>query len=81
MTRRTAGAAGSIQLPVGHGLVASPCVSVCRMDERTGWCEGCMRTLAEIADWAAMSDAAKRSVWKLLPQRRAAFDTAAPEGR
>ena len=29
--------------------VPSPCISVCRMDERTGWCEGCLRTLAEIA--------------------------------
>ena len=27
----------------------SPCINVCRMDERTGWCEGCQRTLTEIA--------------------------------
>ena len=30
--------------------VQSPCVNVCRMDEHTGLCAGCLRTLDEIAD-------------------------------
>ncbi len=51
--------------------VASPCTSVCRMDERTGWCEGCLRTLDEIAGWSVLADADKRAVWLLLEQRRA----------
>ena len=55
--------------------IASPCVSVCRMDERTGWCEGCLRTIDEIAAWSVMDSAGKRAVWKLLPQRRDAFET------
>jgi len=67
----------AMRAPIQQGTVASPCISVCRMDERTGWCEGCLRTLAEVADWAAMNDAAKRSVWKLLLQRRAVLATAA----
>ena len=50
--------------------VASPCTSVCRMDPRTGWCEGCLRTLDEIAGWATLEDAAKRAVWHALAQRR-----------
>ena len=50
--------------------VASPCTSVCRMNAATGWCEGCMRTLDEIAAWSAMDDRTKRSVWALLPARR-----------
>ena len=29
--------------------VPSPCISVCRMDEATGLCQGCWRTLGEIA--------------------------------
>ena len=33
------------------GPVPSPCISVCRMDAVTGWCEGCFRTLDEIAGW------------------------------
>ena len=51
--------------------VASPCTSVCRMDARTGWCEGCLRTLDEIAAWSGLDVADKRRVWLLLDQRRA----------
>lgn len=51
--------------------VPSPCTNVCRMDERSGWCEGCLRTLDEIAGWAAMSDATKLEVWDQLAPRRA----------
>ena len=40
------------------------------MDERSGWCEGCMRTLDEIAAWSTLGEGAKRSVWKLLGPRR-----------
>jgi len=50
--------------------VPSPCNSVCRMDARTGWCEGCARTLDEIAGWSTMSDEHKRAVWDLLDERR-----------
>ena len=47
----------------------SPCISVCRMDAATGLCEGCFRTLDEIAGWGMGSDAQKRAVWKLLLER------------
>ncbi|TXC66892.1 DUF1289 domain-containing protein [Piscinibacter aquaticus] len=50
--------------------VPSPCISVCKMDARSGWCEGCLRTIDEIAGWSTMDDGAKRRVWQLLPQRR-----------
>lgn len=58
-------------LPVA-GTVPSPCVNVCRMNEATGYCEGCLRTLDEIAAWGMLSDLAKRAVWKQLHRRRAA---------
>jgi hypothetical protein len=51
--------------------VPSPCISVCRMHAASGWCEGCQRTLDEIARWSTMADAEKRAVWKVLPVRRA----------
>lgn len=57
--------------------VPSPCISICRIDEATGWCEGCLRTLDEIAGWSAMPDAAKRAVWEALPARREAQEAAA----
>ncbi len=49
--------------------VASPCNSVCRMDARSGFCEGCLRTLDEIAGWSVMDDDQKRAVWDALAQR------------
>lgn len=50
--------------------VASPCVNVCKMDEASGWCTGCLRTLDEIAWWSQLDDEDKRAVWQQLPQRR-----------
>ena len=52
------------------GPVPSPCINVCRMNARTGWCEGCWRTIDEIAGWSTMDDEGKRRVWALLEQRQ-----------
>ncbi len=49
--------------------VPSPCMSVCRMDLDTGLCEGCLRTLDEIAAWGRMDDDDKRAVWAQVAQR------------
>jgi len=49
--------------------VASPCKQICAIDEATGWCTGCQRTIAEIAAWGALDDDAKRAVWAVLPSR------------
>jgi predicted Fe-S protein YdhL (DUF1289 family) len=35
----------------------------------TGWCEGCLRTIDEIAMWSQMSDPEKLGVCKQLPLR------------
>jgi len=50
--------------------VASPCVNVCVMDDATGLCRGCYRTLDEIARWSVMSDRDKRAVIVILEQRK-----------
>jgi uncharacterized protein len=50
--------------------VASPCVSICRMHEPTGWCEGCLRTLDEIAFWSVLDEDDKRAVRAELDRRR-----------
>ncbi len=57
--------------------VASPCTSVCRMNPASGLCEGCLRTLDEIAAWARMEEHEKQAVWRLLAQRREQLATPA----
>lgn len=52
--------------------VPSPCVDVCRIDDATGLCAGCLRTLDEIAVWSMLDDATKREVLAAIAQRRAA---------
>jgi predicted Fe-S protein YdhL (DUF1289 family) len=52
--------------------VPSPCISVCRMNESTGLCEGCLRTLDEIRLWSSADDPAKRTIWTQIEQRLAA---------
>ena len=59
--------------------VASPCNSVCRMDDITGLCLGCHRTLDEIAGWSAMDEVAKRAVRDRLRSRRQLARTARDE--
>ena len=62
----------AVPATVAPAGVASPCVSVCRMDEASGWCEGCFRTIDEIAHWGLFDDDEKRAVIAQLPARRAA---------
>lgn len=59
-------------LPPPGEPAASPCVDVCRMNPVTGLCEGCWRTLDEIAAWGRWDDAQRRAVWQQLPRRAAA---------
>jgi predicted Fe-S protein YdhL (DUF1289 family) len=60
--------ARSRALPAGEP-VPSPCVSVCRMDASSGLCEGCFRTLDEIAAWSTLDDDAKRGAWAVIARR------------
>ena len=57
------------------GEIVSPCISICRMSDSSGLCEGCFRTRDEIASWGNAGDAAKRSIWNLIEQRMAAVQT------
>lgn len=52
--------------------IASPCVGVCSMDDTTGFCQGCFRTLEEIRQWWDMDNAAKTEVIKTAAAREAA---------
>lgn len=67
-TRFLASAQRALALPSDEP-VPSPCVSVCRMNTRTGWCEGCWRSIEEITRWSSLEAEQKRLVWQVLAQR------------
>lgn len=50
--------------------VASPCIDVCRMNPSTGLCDGCFRTIDEIAGWSSFDDTQKAAVLKLAEVRK-----------
>lgn len=52
--------------------VPSPCVGVCKMNDVSGWCTGCYRSLEEIARWGRLPDADKSALWVHIEQRQAA---------
>ena len=49
--------------------VPSPCISLCRVDANTQWCDGCFRTIDEISQWSRLDAAGKRRVWQTIGQR------------
>ncbi len=51
--------------------VVSPCISVCRVDADSGWCDGCLRTLGEISAWGRLPDASRLELWRTLAERAA----------
>jgi predicted Fe-S protein YdhL (DUF1289 family) len=50
--------------------VESPCIKVCIVDGRSGFCLGCLRTLPEIARWSRLSADEQRAIVALAASRR-----------
>ena len=42
--------------------IESPCIGVCAMDEATGFCQGCYRTIDEIQGWWDLDKAQKQAI-------------------
>ena len=42
--------------------IESPCIGVCAMDEATGFCQGCYRTIEEIQGWWDLDSMQKQVV-------------------
>ncbi|MBB4641303.1 DUF1289 domain-containing protein [Rhizorhapis suberifaciens] len=53
-------------------MIESPCNRICTMDERTGWCLGCWRTIDEIVEWGSATEKRKREILELLEERKLA---------
>ncbi|HXH03858.1 MAG TPA: DUF1289 domain-containing protein [Candidatus Competibacteraceae bacterium] len=48
----------------------SPCIGVCLMNSQTDLCDGCFRSLDEIAQWWHMSAEQKRQVLRAVEERQ-----------
>lgn len=48
----------------------SPCIGVCSIDEATGFCQGCYRTLEEIKAWWNMPIDEQKQLLVELEQRQ-----------
>jgi predicted Fe-S protein YdhL (DUF1289 family) len=51
--------------------IESPCIGVCIIDARTGLCEGCLRTLEEVAVWGSSTADQRREILDGVERRRA----------
>ena len=49
--------------------IESPCILVCSIDMKTGYCFGCGRTREEISAWIAMTPEMRRTIMAELPAR------------
>lgn len=47
----------------------SPCILVCSIDMKTGYCFGCGRTRDEIGAWTTYSHVERREIMTELPAR------------
>jgi len=50
--------------------IESPCIGVCVIDPTTDWCEGCFRTLEEVASWGTSSAGQRRQILDEAERRR-----------
>jgi predicted Fe-S protein YdhL (DUF1289 family) len=53
----------------GAGTLPSPCNGLCRLDQATGWCLGCARTMDEISAWPRVGDPERAVMLARLPER------------
>jgi hypothetical protein len=55
--------------------IQSPCIDICKLDGKTGFCLGCLRTRDEIRAWKTMSDDLRRAVIHERPDREVMLKT------
>ena len=54
-----------------NATIRSPCIGVCSMDDLTGFCQGCYRTIDEIQAWWEMDDQQQKETINKAAQREA----------
>jgi predicted Fe-S protein YdhL (DUF1289 family) len=54
--------------------IETPCEQICIVDQPSGLCRGCGRSLAEIERWTAYSDGERGRIMDQLPRRLEAMN-------
>lgn len=49
--------------------ISSPCIKICMIDPVSKLCQGCGRTLQEIAQWSRLSEAERLAIMATLKER------------
>jgi len=47
----------------------TPCINICLLDKKSGFCVGCGRSGDEIARWTDMTPAERRAIMAILAER------------
>lgn len=50
--------------------VMSPCIGICTVDRKSGFCLGCKRTIDEIGRWMMLEDPERQKIIDQLPVRK-----------
>lgn len=58
---------------------STPCIKLCVIDRENGLCEGCGRTLQEIAAWGGLSEPERKAIMARLPERLTARMVVQPD--
>jgi len=51
--------------------IETPCRKICKINKKTELCEGCFRTIEEIARWATFTSTQRIQIMQQLPLREA----------
>jgi len=54
--------------------IESPCILVCVIEPKSGYCYGCGRTGSEIADWSTMNNDTRTTLVARLGERVATLE-------
>ena len=52
--------------------VVSPCIGICKLDQKSGLCIGCKRTIEEVGRWMMLEDPERQAILDKLPGRKIA---------
>ena len=55
-------------------MLASPCINICQMDQTSGLCLGCYRTIEEITVWSRTDDAHRAAILSAVAERQQASE-------